>query len=423
MLDKHRYVRLFDLMMALSTATDMISPAVANHGKRVAYIAFSLAEAAGLPLPQQQEILLAGIVHDIGALALKERLDLLEFEAVEPGSHAELGYLFLSRSPLLSRIALIVRYHHQQWQGGAGALAAGEPVPLASHILHLADRIDTAVFRNPQPLGQVDAIVSLIRARRETMFMPRFVDVFKQLAGREYFWLDIVAPVPDKVLGKIMQSAPAELDQEALLDLAILFSHVIDFKSAYTSTHSAGVATSAEALARLAGFSAKECRMMLIAGYLHDLGKLAVPSELLDKPAALSQQEYGVIRSHTFYTRRILESIPQLETITDWAASHHERLDGAGYPYHSLRQDLSLGARILAVADVFTALAETRPYREALSPDRVLATLEGLATAGKLDRSVFELLQQNFAEVNAQRHHAQQLAQADYLATLKALGL
>jgi HD-GYP domain-containing protein (c-di-GMP phosphodiesterase class II) len=423
MLDKHHYVRLFDMMMALSTATDMISPAVANHGKRVAYIAFSLAEAAGLPLPEQQEILLAGIVHDIGALALKERLDLLEFEAVDPGSHAELGYLFLSRSSLLSNIALIVRYHHQQWKGGEGALAAGEPVPLGSHILHLADRIDTAVFRNPQPLGQVEEIVARITARRETMFMPRLVDVFEQLARREYFWLDIVSPVPDSSLCKIMQSTSAELDQAALLSLAILFSHIIDFKSSFTSTHSAGVASSAEALARLAGFSENECQMMLIAGYLHDLGKLAVPSELLDKPAALSQQEYGVIRSHTFYTRRILESIPQLETITDWAASHHERLDGEGYPYHSLSQELSLGARIVAVADVFTALAETRPYREGLHPQEVLATMEGMAAAGKLDRTVFELLQLHFAVVNAQRDSAQRLAQEDYLATLKALGL
>lgn len=422
MQSRQRRVRLFDLMLALSTATDMISPVVANHGKRVAYIAYRIAEESGLPPAEQQEILLAGIVHDIGALALKERLDLLEFEAVDPGTHAELGYLFLSRSSRLSAVAQLVRYHHQQWKDGAGATADGVIVPLGGHLLHLADRIDTAVFRKLQPLGQVEEIVAKIRARRGSMFMPRFVEAFERLAALEYFWLDIVSPAPDEILRRLMQDVHPELDQDAVLELAILFSHIIDFKSSFTSTHSAGVAASAEALARLAGFSQTECRMMLIAGYLHDLGKLSVPSEVLDKPTELTADEYGVIRSHTYYTRRILESIPELETITDWAASHHERLNGEGYPLHSFGPDLSLGARIVAVADVFTALAEDRPYRQGLPPAEVLEIIERMVDGNRLDGTVLALLRSSYDAVNERRSAAQRQAAEDYRATLVALG-
>lgn len=416
-----RQFRLFDLVLALSTATDMISPAVANHGKRVAYIAFSLAREAGLPEAEQHELLLAGIVHDIGALALQERLDLLRFDAANAGSHAELGYLFLSRSPRLRRVAELLRFHHQDWAEGAGAVVDGVELPLGCHLLRLADRLDALVFRNEHPLGRVTEITARICERRGSLFHPGLVDAFVRLAEREYFWLDIVSPAPDAVLNRIMRDVPPELDLEGLLEIAVLCSHVIDFKSAFTSTHSAGVAASAAALARLASFSATECRSMLIAGYLHDLGKVAVPSEVLDKPSGLTADEYGVIRSHTYYTRRILEAIPGLGVITDWAASHHERLDGAGYPYHSADGEISLGARLLAVADVFTALTEDRPYRNGMPGRLALDVLTRMAEEGRLDPGAVKLLTANYVSVNDARREAQKSAAVEYRETLAAL--
>jgi HD-GYP domain-containing protein (c-di-GMP phosphodiesterase class II) len=421
MLDSQRQFRLFDLVMALSTATDMISPAVANHGKRVAYIAFSLAQEAGLSPAEQHELVLAGVLHDIGALGLRERLDLLEFESVNPGNHAELGYLFLSHSKLLANAALLVRYHHANWDAGSGAVVGGVEVPLGGHLLHLADRIDTAVFKQVHPLGQVDAITARIKARSGSAFMPKLVEAFERIAPREFFWLDIVSPAPDRVLQKVMQSAQPDLDLDALLEVAILISRIIDFKSSYTSTHSAGVAATAEALARLAGFPERECLMMLIAGHLHDLGKLSVPTAILDKDSALSKDEYGFIRSHSYYTRRILDCIPGLETITDWAASHHERISGEGYPYHMSGAELSRGARIVAVADVFTALTETRPYREGMARAEVLAILGRMASEDRLDQTLVDLLATHYDAADAIRLAAQAQAEADYNATLRAL--
>jgi HD-GYP domain-containing protein (c-di-GMP phosphodiesterase class II) len=223
------------------------------------------------------------------------------------------------------------------------------------------------------------------------------------------------------VLSKIMRDVPPDLDLEGLLEIAVLCSHVIDFKSAFTSTHSAGVAASSQALAHCAGFSGLECRQMLIAGYLHDLGKVAVPSEVLDKPAGLTADEYGVIRSHTYYTRRILEGIPGLGVITDWAASHHERLDGAGYPYHTADGEISLGARLLAVADVFTALTEDRPYRNGMPGQHALEVLTRMAEEGRLDPGAVSLLGGNYENVNSARREAQEQAAAEYKETLAAL--
>ena len=105
---------------------------------------------------------------------------------------------------------------------------------------------------------------------------------------------------------------------------------------------------------------------MRAAGYLHDLGKIAVPSRILDKPAPPSQHEWAVLREHTYHTFRVLDTIGGMPQISEWAAFHHERLDGTGYPFGHEGKDLTLGARIMAVADIFTAVTEDRPYRAAL---------------------------------------------------------
>ncbi len=416
-------VRLFDLVMSLSTAYDLVSPAVANHGKRVAYIALCLAREIGLPHQDLHNLALAGALHDIGALGLQARLDLLQFELEDPGDHAERGYLFMSRSRLLGGTALTIRYHHQPWADGAGAMVEHITVPLSSHILHLADRIDVTVLRHVHPLSQVGIVVKKIVAGRGSLFVPHLVDAFEVLAQRESFWLDIVSPAIDRVLERQVAEMHTELSMDELLDLAQLFSHIVDFKSPYTSTHSAGVAASAEALAQLIGFSPANLKQMRIAGYLHDLGKLAVPGEILEKPDALTASEFDVIRTHAYYTRRILETIPALAVITEWAASHHERLDGAGYPNHTGSSEILLGERILSVADVFTALAEDRPYRPGMDREQLLEVLHSMVLEKKLDSALVDLLSANFSDVNGKRIAEQNLAAQEYAAVEEAMRL
>jgi len=139
-----------------------------------------------------------------------------------------------------------------------------------------------------------------------------------------------------------------------------------------------------------------------------------VPAEILEKPTKLDEAEFSVIRGHTYHTRRILDSIGDLGPITDWAASHHERLDGTGYPFHELDADLSLGARMMSVADVFTALTEDRPYRKGMRRQEVLATLEQMAQRRLLDGGIVALLRDNYEKVNRARIAAQKEEAEEY---------
>jgi HD-GYP domain-containing protein (c-di-GMP phosphodiesterase class II) len=135
--------------------------------------------------------------------------------------------------------------------------------------------------------------------------------------------------------------------------------------------------------------------MLELAGLLHDIGKLRQPDELLDKPGKLTPEEYSHIQRHSFDTYSILKNIKGLEAITQWAALHHERADGSGYPYHIHNGGLAKEARIIAVADVFQALAQKRPYRDPLAPDEIMEILNEMVDDGKLDRDVVMCVDQN----------------------------
>jgi len=388
-------INLLDLVLSLATAVDLVSNVVADHHKRVAYIALSLGEELGLSHKELESLVQAGSLHDIGALSLKERISTLDFELANAKNHAELGYRVLRQFPLLKDVADIVRYHHVYWENGKGAKVDGNDVPTASHLIHLADRISVSV----DPRRHV------------------------KLSAKEYFWMDAASPSIDLALRRRIKSDSAKLSLDEMSNLSKVFTRIVDFKSTFTSTHSSGVAATAEALARIVGFSDLECSYMSIAGHLHDLGKLAVPAEILEKPSALSEEEFSVIRGHTFYTRQVLESMGDLDVITDWATSHHERLNGSGYPSHEEHEDLSVGARIISVADVFTALTENRPYRKGMTKDEALEVLQEMADTSALDSSVVSQLRQNFDEINDARIAAQKVAAKEYDEMVTSLGL
>jgi HD-GYP domain-containing protein (c-di-GMP phosphodiesterase class II) len=171
-----------------------------------------------------------------------------------------------------------------------------------------------------------------------------------------------------------------KLATESRIDrIAEAFSFVIDAKSPYTATHSAGVAEIAVGIGMAQGLLPREVRDLRRAGLLHDIGKLGVPNTILDKPGKLSNSEWAMMREHPKHTYEILSRVSVFEPIAEMSGRHHERLDGTGY-HQGLRGDqLTKMDRILQVADVAEALAADRPYRAGMDVDQVFEIIDGEA--------------------------------------------
>ena len=244
--------------------------------------------------------------------------------------------------------------------------------------------------------------------------MPKLVEGLAELGKIEYIWLDLVYKSPLERMSNLAFTGGTALDLDQLIDFSRIFSRIIDFRSRFTANHSAGVAKTAEKLAQLFGYSERECKMMLIAGYLHDLGKLAVDNAILEKPGPLTADEFSVIKCHPFYTYRILEVISGFDTISKWAAYHHEKPNGTGYPFHLNDSSIPLGSKIVAAADVFTAITEDRPYRKSMEETQSRQVLVDAMNEGALCPKVVGVLLDNFAVIKKVFTDAQKAAESDY---------
>lgn len=414
-------INLLDFVISIASAIDHIDARIANHHKRVAYIATRIAREMRLPQKIQYDLVIAGLLHDVGELSLRGHNHIRDASgSITDTTHCELGYQLLNKFRHFHGVAPIIRHHHTEyWHRGSHL--TGTAVPMESLLLHLADQVDMLIDKQLPILEQVDRIVAAIARDSGSRFHPDHVDAFSELAWKESFWLDVVSPTLEQVLVSNCRNYTVEMDNDDLLDFAELFAHVIDFRSHFTSTHSSGVASVATVLANLIGFSEIECQKIRVAGYLHDIGKLAIPIEIVEKEGKLTSAEFRTIKSHAYYTYRILEPLQGMEEIRTWASMHHERLDGNGYPGRCSAFTIPLGARIIAVADVFTALLEARPYRDMLSKPEVVKQLQDMAYRNVLDRNVVGLLLENFDTIDTYRTHAQEEARQEYLVFRKCI--
>ncbi|MBI2797502.1 MAG: HD-GYP domain-containing protein [Gemmatimonadetes bacterium] len=145
----------------------------------------------------------------------------------------------------------------------------------------------------------------------------------------------------------------------------------------YTTTHSLNVSVLSMALAEWLGMGAKDIRAFGVAGLLHDLGKVRIPKEILNKPGKLTDAEFSVMRRHPVDGAKIIvESDRQLDIAAVVAYEHHIMLNGGGYPSMRFRRDCHQASRIVHVCDVYDALRTNRPYREAWEADKVLSHIE-----------------------------------------------
>ena len=393
-------VDLREIVYALSDALDLVGISDVAHGKRVAIMAERCAQQLGYDPNEATFIFDLGMLHDIGVSSSRVHAMLVsEFDWENSQEHCEIGYQLLCSFQPLARMAEPVRLHHTHWATLQSRADVAPEVAEAANLIFLTDRVDAmcaAFYSGDSILRHNQTLRAHIAGLSGGFFSPRLVEAFMSVSSSEAFWLGLEPRGIQQVLqGKLSGGRKFQPTMRDLKRLAHIFARIVDAKSTYTANHSLGVARVARLVGRLMGLDALVCDKLLIAGLLHDLGKLRVPDDILDKPGPLDDQELTVMQTHSYETYQILGRIRGLEEIAQWAAYHHEAPGGRGYPFHLDAAKFSLPARILRVADIFQAMVQNRPYRAGLTEGAVRAYLDKLTLCGLVDGEVVQVLETN----------------------------
>ncbi len=305
--------------------------------------------------------------------------------------HGDRGASIIAKIGLGRATAEAVRALDEHWDGtGYPGRWRGEQIPLLARIAAIAQHLD--VFASDK--GPVHAM-SVLRERSGKWFDPELVRIAGSLHRTGMLWKDCLAILPEQdIRSAVLDLEPREnlhLGPDRIDRVCEAFSDVTDAKSPFTVDHSMGVAEAALIISQTMGLSPERTVFVRRAALLHDLGKLRVPNSILHKPGKLTVEEFLIVKEHPALTRQILGRIPAFREMALVAGSHHEKLDGTGYPNQLGADEMSLEARVIAVADVYAALSEKRPYRESLDLEQVTAIMEK-EMPHKLDPEVFEAL-------------------------------
>jgi putative nucleotidyltransferase with HDIG domain len=391
-------VDLWQLVYTLSDALDLVGVDDRYHGKRVAVIAATIGEELGWDRTAVEKVFFAGLLHDCGVSSTKVHKQLVsELDWSGAGAHCEHGEELLKGFTPLSHLAPLVRYHHTHWDNLI-QMDVPQQDALMSNLIYLADSVDAlAANHYEQDLLLVrNRIRGTIGRYRDINFSGELVEAFLSVSVKEAFWLRLESNhIKRSTKTWMPESTLRELESEDTRQLAGMIAVIVDAKSPFTAEHSTGVAQLARFLAESAQLPRATRDQMEIAGMLHDIGKLMIPDEILEKPGGLSKPERSIIRQHSFETYQILSQIRGFEEITGWAAYHHEAPNGRGYPFHLGEDELGLEARIMAVSDAFQAMAQKRPYRPSLSRRKILGKMKYRVKHGRLDADVVGVVENN----------------------------
>lgn len=353
-----------------------------HHAQRTTYIAIEIAKALDLDIISMKELYISSLIHDIGATnSLEKSHSSKTLTFIK--DHCEKGARITSSFPIFNNISNDIRYHHENWDGSGPMNLKGNDIPLKSQIIRMADLVEVLYNEKIPPFKQNTNIIAWINGNSNIIFSQNLVDAFLKVSKKDIFWFNMEnIYTAEFILDSISPSIDEYLEIDQFNEIAYIFASLIDDKSKFTAKHSIGISELAYNVAQFLGYDEEKCIKMKIAGLLHDIGKLAIPSSILDKNGSLSCEEFSVIKSHVYYTKIILDRIEGIDDISEWASNHHEKLNGKGYVRGLNSDQLSEESRILAVCDIYQALTEDRPYRKGLDNQKTFAIMDEMVTDG-----------------------------------------
>ena len=359
-------LRMDVLIGVLAQALDVVEIAYlgasTNHGRRIAVLCAAMGRHLGMNGDELSDLVTCALLHDN---ALTEYFLLLkdnaEWDVSRLGAHCKIGQRNAEILPFKGTIGGYILYHHERADGRGPFNMTEGYYPQAAELIAAADMIDVESPLYCVPPEELPALRKRIDG-----------DIHRRFTGKAGNAL--LAVLDEAMLAslrneKVAQTAcgavpvwTIDAEDPALVPIAEFIAHIIDYKSAFTKVHTRQIANRAWIMARHYGYDPAQKNQLYLAAALHDLGKLAIPSEVLEKPGRLDDAEFEIIKTHINHTRELLSGAAGLGDIVEWAANHHEKLDGRGYPLGKTGAELDFNSRLMACIDIYQAVNEERPY-------------------------------------------------------------
>ena len=382
------------LIFGLSYALDILGKNNLSHSKSTAYLSVLLSREIGLDQDATLAIYYAALLHDIG---ISNEFVAKEYQ-VDMKPHCVIGEEMLKKLPLSEVIPEYVLYHHEFYDGSGPFGLSGEDISKGAQIICFASTFDDMFGKvgnfNRDLFLEISNWLDINRA----LFSEEIASAFCSLIKREYFLLDYFNNETKYELSdKVVVINHVYYQKEDIEKFALCFAGIIDQRSSFTFHHSVGIAALAKKSAAHLGYDDEIQNKMYIAGLLHDIGKLHISTDILHKNGALTPDERFEVNKHVYFTRKILEQIQGFEEIVNFAANHHEKIDGTGYPYRMTGEQLNELDKVMAICDVYQALTEERPYRAKMPSDKVWNIIDKMALNKHLDKPLVEKIKKIFS--------------------------
>ena len=410
-------LNLTDMLYALSFALDTVQyemGGISNqHGKHVAYISYFMGKYLNYDNDKLNDLVGLAILHDnafteyvreeynngnlfdYDDLTKEEDITKLRRGFLTLPMHNVVGEKNIRLIPFRTNVINVILYHHENADGSGPLKKKDYETNEMAQIIHIADMMDVLFDLRKLTENEFDDAIIKIEKLEGKLFSKKMVDTLKNsFTYNEIKILQTEGVIP--YLKNNLESKVYDYSDEQIKNICLFFARIVDYKSSITKNHSLGVAEKCYKMAKYYGFSDDKAIRLYFAGAFHDIGKLIISNDVLEKPGKLTGDEFEYIKNHANATEAILSKIEGIEDITIWASRHHEKLDGTGYNSSLSARDLSFEDRLLACIDIYQALTEKRSYKEKYIHDDSITIMKSMVADNKIDGKIVEDIEKCF---------------------------
>jgi len=374
------------IIKIMEKTLNYVDKRLVDHGKRVAYLMFKILEKQRKYDDKMlRDICVLAMLHDVGAYKTEEIDKMVIFETGAIWEHSIYGYLFLKYFSPLRELSDVILYHH----ANCGEIKSLEDDhQLLTQLISMCDRADIFLMYKKDP----DGFRSHLLKHRDEKYRGDIIDMFLESGidlGVVYNGIE-----SDAAFDRVFHNTPLSDDEVSGYIKMIIFS--IDFRSSQTVYHTVATASISGILAELTGAGENEIDRIKTGAMLHDIGKIGIPLHILESTERLNESDMEIMRGHVNITEKILDGNVD-DDIKHIAVNHHEKLNGTGYPKKLTARDIAPFDRIVAIADIFSALCGARSYKAAYSKEKITGILDEMS--GPLDPQIVSLAIKHYDEI------------------------